>query len=310
MKYDFSKKKRIGMNQKQIDAFRVVMMRGSMTAAADELGTSQPSVSRLIAELEASTGLQLFTRAGGRIQATAAGTAFYREVDRSFVGLHKLALSAREIQQFGSGRLRLVAAPVLALSLMPQLIEQFLATYPGIAISLEMRSNHTIQRWASSAYCDIGLATGAPDSFGVASTALYELAGLCAIPAGHALAAKEKITASDLKDEALVLPTYADATRSSLDRILQEAGVHQAPAIETPYGATICAMVSRGLGIGIVNPLATMNLRSDRVVFRPFAPEILYRGFALRPQLHQANPLVDAFLELTDKTFKSGSGFF
>ena len=47
------------MNQRQIEAFRLVMLRGSMTAAAEELGTSQPSVSRLIAELEASTGLAL-----------------------------------------------------------------------------------------------------------------------------------------------------------------------------------------------------------------------------------------------------------
>ncbi|WP_240158071.1 MotA/TolQ/ExbB proton channel family protein, partial [Burkholderia sp. Tr-860] len=45
---------------------------------------------------------------------TDAGTAFYREVDRSFVGLEKLGQAAREIRQFGSGRLRLVAAPTLA----------------------------------------------------------------------------------------------------------------------------------------------------------------------------------------------------
>ncbi len=75
------------MNLRQIEAFRLVMLRGSMTAAAEELGTSQPSISRLIGELEASTGLTLFVRNGGRIRATDAGSAFYREVDRSFVGL-------------------------------------------------------------------------------------------------------------------------------------------------------------------------------------------------------------------------------
>src|SRR6195952_1288590 len=81
------------MNQRQIEAFRLVMLRGSMTAAAEELGTSQPSISRLISELEASTGLALLPRNGGRIRATDAGSAFYREVDRSFVGIEKLAHS-------------------------------------------------------------------------------------------------------------------------------------------------------------------------------------------------------------------------
>ncbi|MGV7244084.1 LysR substrate-binding domain-containing protein, partial [Caballeronia sp. M23-90] len=234
------------MNQRQIEAFRLVMLRGSMTAAAEELGTSQPSISRLIAELEASTGLALFTRNGGRIQATDAGSAFYREVDRSFVGIEKLAHSAREIRQFGSGRLRLVAAPVVALSFVPLVIERFLAAYPRIAVSLEMRSEGTIQRWASSGYCDVGFGTITPDAFGVTSAELYRLPGVCALPANHPLAARERIHARDLKDQSLILPSYADDTRSALDRALRQAGVNQVPTIETPYGATICARVASG----------------------------------------------------------------
>ncbi|MDN7179615.1 LysR substrate-binding domain-containing protein [Caballeronia sp. SEWSISQ10-4 2] len=290
------------MNQKQIEAFRLVMLRGSMTAAAEELGTSQPSISRLIGELEASTGLALFTRNGGRIQATDAGSAFYREVDRSFVGLEKLAHSAREIRQFGSGRLRLVAAPVLALSFVPLVIERFLAAYPRIAVSLEMRSEGTIQRWASSAYCDVGFATTTPDAFGVTSAELYRLAGVCALPAKHPLTARERIHARDLRDQSLILPSYADDTRSSLDRALRQAGATQMPTIETPYGATICAMVARGLGVGVVNPLATSDTNPSRIVFRPFSPDVMFRGFTVCPQLQHPNPLVKAFLDLTNET--------
>jgi DNA-binding transcriptional LysR family regulator len=290
------------MNQKQIEAFRLVMLRGSMTAAAEELGTSQPSISRLIGELEASTGLALFTRNGGRIQATDAGSAFYREVDRSFVGLEKLAHSAREIRQFGSGRLRLVAVPVLALSFVPLVIERFLAAYPRIAVSLEMRSEGTIQRWASSAYCDVGFATTTPDAFGVTSAELYRLAGVCALPAKHPLTARERIHARDLRGQSLILPSYADDTRLSLDRALRQAGANQMPTIETPYGATICAMVARGLGVGVVNPLATSDTNPSRIVFRPFSPDVMFRGFTVCPQLQHSNPLVKAFLDLTNET--------
>ena len=218
------------MNQRQIEAFRLVMLRGSMTAAAEELGTSQPSISRLIAELEQSTGLALFTRNGGRIRATDAGSAFYREVDRSFVGLEKLAHSAREIRQFGTGRLRLVAAPVLALSFVPMVIERFLAAYPRIAVSLEMRSEGTIQRWASSAYCDIGFATTTPDAFGVTSAELYRLPGVCALPAGHPLAARKTIHARDLKEPtphlALVCGRHAFGARSRAAPGGGEPGAH------------------------------------------------------------------------------------
>ncbi|MFM0740442.1 LysR substrate-binding domain-containing protein [Paraburkholderia xenovorans] len=292
------------MNQRQIEAFRLVMLRGSMTAAAEELGTSQPSISRLIAELEESTGLALFTRNGGRIQATDSGSAFYREVDRSFVGLEKLVHSAREIRQLGTGRLRLVAAPVLALSFVPTVLERFLAAYPRTAVSLEMRSEGTIQRWASAASCDIGFATTTPDAFGVTSAELYRLPGVCALPAAHPLAARKQIRARDLRDQSLILPSYADDTRSSLDRVLRQAEANQVPTIETPYGATICAMVSRGLGIGIVNPLATLDANPERIVFRPFSPDVMFRGFTVCPQLQHTNPIIEAFLALATETMR------
>lgn len=286
------------MNVKQIEAFRLVMLRGSMTAAAEELHTSQPSISRLIAELEASTGLTLFVRNGGRIHATDAGSAFYREVDRSFVGLEKLQHSAREILELGSGRLRIVAAPVVALSFLPAVIAAFAKARPRVAVSLEMRSESTIQRWVSSGHCDLGFATTTPDAFGVTSAELYTLAGVCALPAKHPLAARKRIAADDLRGERLILPSYADDTRTALDRALRSAGADQVPAIETPYGATICALVARGAGVGIVNPLATIDTDPRRIVFRPFAPEIAFRGFTLYPQRQQANPVVAAFLEL------------
>ncbi len=288
------------MNQRQIEAFRLVMLRGSMTAAAEEMGTSQPSVSRLIAELEATTGLALFARQGGRIRVTDAGTAFYREVDRSFVGLEKLGQAAREIRQFGSGRLRLVAAPIMALSLLPAVIEDFLAEHPRVAVSLEMRSEGTIQRWASSSNCDIGFTTTTPDVVDVTSTELYRLPGLCALPAGHALASKPRIVAADLRGERLILPTYADDTRSSVDRVLRQAHADQVPTIETPYGATICALVSRGLGVGIVNPLAVEDANPARIVFRPFTPEVVFRGFIVCPQWQQEKPVVRAFLAMVE----------
>jgi DNA-binding transcriptional LysR family regulator len=286
------------MNVKQIEAFRLVVLRGSMTAAADELGTSQPGVSRLIAELEDSTGLQLFSRNGGRIQITDAGAAFYRDVERSFVGLDMLEQSAREIRTMASGRLRIVAAPLLALKFLPTVIERFLMLHPQVYVSLEMRSESTMQRWVSSGHYDVGFGTVAPEAYAVTSEDLYRLPTICALPASHPLASRKKILASDLRGERLILPSYADEPRGPIDRVLRAAGVDQVPAIETPYAALIVSMVSRGLGIGLTNALATIDTSPSRVVFRPFEPSIYVRGYILRTRLSQPKPLVSEFLQL------------
>ena len=104
------------MNLRQIEAFRSVMRLGSMTAAAEVLYTSQPNVSRLISQLELSTGLTLFKRAGVRLIPTQEGQAFFQEVERAFVGLDSLKLSAKNIRNLGTGRLRVAAVPSNGLS--------------------------------------------------------------------------------------------------------------------------------------------------------------------------------------------------
>ncbi len=113
----------------------------------------------------------------------------------------------------------------------------------------------------------------------------------------HALAARRRIRAADFaRRTAHRLPSYADDTRAAARSALRPAGADQVPAIETPYGATICALVTRGAGVGIVNPLATVDADPTRIVFRPFMPEIWFRGFTLYPQTPRGNPAVGAFL--------------
>ncbi|MCD4663185.1 LysR family transcriptional regulator [Agrobacterium sp.] len=50
------------VNPRQVEAFRAVMITGSMTAAADLLRVTQPAVSRLIKDLESDLSFRLFRR--------------------------------------------------------------------------------------------------------------------------------------------------------------------------------------------------------------------------------------------------------
>src|SRR4051794_10727841 len=61
------------MSITQLRAFLLAATRGTFTAAAEELGTTQPAVSELVQKLEAESGLQLFHRSGRRLVLTAAG---------------------------------------------------------------------------------------------------------------------------------------------------------------------------------------------------------------------------------------------
>ena len=78
------------MNLRQLEAFRATMRSGSITGAAKLLHISQPSVSRLIAELESSLGFQLFTRTGHGLVSSVEARKFQQSVESMFIGMDKL----------------------------------------------------------------------------------------------------------------------------------------------------------------------------------------------------------------------------
>src|SRR3546814_20186441 len=86
------------MNFKQVEAFRAVMLSGSMTAAAESLHTSQPNISRLVEQLERSAGFTLLERAAGRLLPTADGAGMFADDERACTGLPRLERSAPNIR--------------------------------------------------------------------------------------------------------------------------------------------------------------------------------------------------------------------
>ena len=77
------------------------------------MGVTQPAVSRLLRDLQATLKLRLFEKRGTGLTPTAAATALYTEVERSFVGLDRITAAADEIRTRRTGMLRLAALAAL-----------------------------------------------------------------------------------------------------------------------------------------------------------------------------------------------------
>jgi DNA-binding transcriptional LysR family regulator len=271
------------------------MRSGSMTAAATELYTSQPNVSRLIAQLESSTGLTLFTRNAGRLIPTEEGLAFLREVERAFVGLDTLKDAARNIRQFGKGRLRIAAVPSLAMTVLPLVLQRFHADYPGVNVAMETGSTQLVADSVGSRYCDLGLVSFLPPAAVTDAQPVAELAGCCVLPPGHRLASLDVITPADLAGESFISMSHGDGLRAAVDAAFADDD-RRVMHFETPYGATICKMVGLGLGVGIVNPLVA-RMHAAEVVVRPFRPRIPFVSYLLLARNRPANVLADRFIE-------------
>ena len=146
------------INSRQVEAFRAMMLTGSVTDAAKLMAVTQPAVSRLLRDIQALLKMELFERRGSGLVPTAAATALYMEVERSFVGLDRITAAAEEIRGRRTGTLRIAAMPALSNGYLPRLAGRFLKERPNLNLSFVGVISPIVIDWVLNNQCDIGFA--------------------------------------------------------------------------------------------------------------------------------------------------------
>ena len=95
------------LNPREIETFRAVLQTGTTTAAAQLLHTTQPSVSRLLAQMQAAAGLKLFDIHKGRLRPTPEAMELYATVQQHFLGRERIERQLAVLRQSGAGGLRI-----------------------------------------------------------------------------------------------------------------------------------------------------------------------------------------------------------
>ncbi len=117
--------------------FRDVARAGSISAAARALGWTQPAVSQHLARLEREAGGPLLLRGPGGVALTEAGAALLRRADVVAAELHAAAEELAALTQLRGGRVRLVAFPSAAATVVPDALGALAAAHPEVEVGLE-----------------------------------------------------------------------------------------------------------------------------------------------------------------------------
>jgi DNA-binding transcriptional LysR family regulator len=289
------------MNLRQIEAFRAVMVAGTVTGAASRLRISQPAVSRLISQLERTTKLVLFVRSKQRVHPTPEALAFYHEVERAFVGIDRLERAAANIRNLVTGNLRIVSLPALGLGFLPHVIKRYRDMYPKVTVSLQTRSSSTVMDWITALQFDLGLASNTIEKPSIKASLFAASEAVCILPPNHGLAAKSVITPKDLAGEHFVSLSMEDQARFQIDHVFAEARVERQLSLETPYAATACAMVMEGLGVSVISPFPAEDFRGQGLLIKRFRPAIHFRTMLLQPAERPASLVAEKFISLMEQ---------
>ena len=262
------------LNHRQIEAFRAVILTGGITAAARLMGVTQPAVSRLIKDLQLHLQLTLFESRGGRLTATREAHSLYKEVERSFVGLDRIAQAATDLRERRIGTLRVASLPALFNGLLPRFIGRFLVNRPDLDLSLFGLASYLVLDWVATGQCDLGFAELPPVHPTVMSERIGPFAAVGAVPATHRLARKRKLVPADFAGQPFIALSPFTQLRVRIDAVFDEHKVQRQLRIETPLSMIACPLVAAGAGLSIVDPFSAREFTDGGVTFLPFEPRI------------------------------------
>jgi DNA-binding transcriptional LysR family regulator len=271
------------------------MLTSSVTRAAAAMHITQPAASRLIHELERTLELRLFDRAGNRLVPTGDAVALFSEVERSFIGLERIAAAAHELRARRGGMLRIAAMPALANGVLPRFAGRFLAQRPDVDMVLFGLVSNTVLDWVVSDQCDVGFAAAPIQHAAARAELIPPVRYVAVVPEGHRLARRKSLRPQHFEGQPFIAIGPATPSRFRVDDVFSAHRVQREIRVETPLSEIACALVAAGVGVSVVDPFTASEYQRRGVVALPFEPAIEFQVAALFPQRRDPAPLAREF---------------
>lgn len=275
---------------RHLRAFRALMRHGSTVAAAQALALSQPTVSRLLAELETSRRETLFDRANGRLSPRAAAEMLLPEVEGLLAGMDALESNGAGGQPF------VVAAPNgIVRRIFAPAIDRFLAERRDLSIAAEIMSYHETLNAVAMGRADVGLVKAPVEHPAVSAVDLVRVGTDVIVPAEHPLANAARVDPFDVARFPLILLGRNRPFRVQLDQAFEQARLRPRIVVETQAVSAACELVARGVGVTVANALLARAEAGSSLVTRPFDVPVEHAFCLIHPARTSKTGLIQAF---------------
>ncbi|MGT2476514.1 LysR substrate-binding domain-containing protein [Paraburkholderia terrae] len=261
---------------RHLEAFRAIMLRKSVTGAAEMLEITQPVVTRLIADLEERIGLTLFSREKGRLVPTAEATLLFTDVHQSLVGIERIANAAVNIKTLKLGHIEIATAPNMAHSFLPRAIASFTREHSDALVTMHVHSSATVLDMVAGDRCDLGFAMVPLKATRHGNTEILVSAKMVGVvPATHSLAGRQILHPEDFEGAAFISFSPLMEARTRIDSIMLSHGVSRRINVETQVSSVIIKLVEAGAGLSIIDPLTAAGYTGGQLKFIPFEPDVI-----------------------------------
>jgi DNA-binding transcriptional LysR family regulator len=238
---------------RQIEVIRAIMVTGTVGGAARLLNVSSPGISRVMKHAELSVGVKLFNRKGGRYSPTREAEAIFSQINGVYDKVEDLQFVISRLKRGANTELKVASVPSIATVMVPLAVADVRRHFPNLLMEVDILK---IEEAADYLLLGKGELVALSSKFDHPMLTFEPLARgrlKCVVPQMHALASRSRVSAQDIVKYPLIGVDPNDPHGRIIANLFAANSLQYEVTIRARFGSTVCALVSQGLGIGVVD---------------------------------------------------------
>lgn len=254
---------------RQVEVIRAVMMRGTISGAAEQLNVSAPGISRLVKHTEESLGIRLFERRAGRFIPSVEAGAVFEQISTVYKGVENLQLAINSLGKGEDVRLAFASAPSVAQFIAARSIRAIRRRYPDLFIDLNILKIEETVDYLLLERGEFVIMSSHVDNAGIENERLAEARLVVILPEDHPLAARPAVSVYDLLDQPLIGVDPTDPYGAKLAEPFRNAGIEPVYSMRGRFAQTVVSLVRHGLGVALMDAFSVAEVYMPGLVRRP-----------------------------------------
>lgn len=261
--------------------FLEVASNSSFTLASKQLHVSQPTLSKMVKQLEEELGVPLFDRSAKQIKLTDTGEILQKQARYIIKSIENIPLELSEITQLRKGTVRIGLPPMIGARFFPRVIGEFNALHPLIDVQFYEYGAEKISEEIEKGNLDIGAILMPVDTEKFAYFDFAKKRLMLLVHPEHQLADAMEARLYQLKDDNFVFFSEEFTLHNRIYEECIRSGFQPKIVFKSSQWDFISEMVAAKMGVALLPETICMGLDKSRIRVIPMVDPVIYWHIAL-----------------------------
>ncbi|UVI33051.1 LysR family transcriptional regulator [Paenibacillus spongiae] len=292
------------MDLRQLSYFLEVAQHASFSKASQSIHLSQPTLSKMVRNLENELGIVLFDRSTRRVVLTEAGKLVQTHAQAVINARQQLLAAVEDLTEMRRGQFALGLPPVIGASFFPKVIADFHQLHPDIAIHIVEEGGKRIEQLLLEGKINLGVIVLPVDE------GLFDIIPIVqrhlnlVLPHAHPLSRKRKVRLADLRDEPFILFRQEFNLHDRVKAACIREGFEPRVVYESAQWDFIYELICANQGISLLPETICAKLDTGKVrVIRLIEPSIHWDLAIIRKKGGYISQAAQGWIEFAQHVF-------